>query len=343
MIKSFHKLLLCLIFLPGVTSVFAQYRIDRWTADDGLPQNSVYGIVQTDDGYLWMATLDGLARFDGVRFTVFNKSNSPGIVNNRFISLFKDIRGDLWAGTEARGIIRYHNGSFSNYPLSLGRMINSINADPNGNPVISVSESTIVHFSGEEFTTYDSQTVFHDNSLTAQKQNIRLVCTPDPNAFQGSCILDGKPLNFSPEENINNNKLRAAVRDAGGDFWLVNNKDELVRVENGKVIRNYDEADGLPQYPLDFVAGAKIYLVSWDGKDSLWLTDLTTMRNELLVKIPVAVPQQADDIYPPYRSGASIFQSSFQDSEGNLWFGTRRGGLYRARKQIVNSFRPAKV
>src|SRR4051812_26512364 len=57
----------------------AQYRFDHWTADNGLPQNSVRDIVQTQDGYLWFTTFDGLVRFDGVRFTVFNKSNSPGI------------------------------------------------------------------------------------------------------------------------------------------------------------------------------------------------------------------------------------------------------------------------
>jgi ligand-binding sensor domain-containing protein len=83
------KLLLCFCLCFGFIEAAAQYRIDHWTADTGLPQNSVYGIVQTGDGYLWLATLDGLARFDGVRFTIFNKSNSAGIVNNRFVSLFE--------------------------------------------------------------------------------------------------------------------------------------------------------------------------------------------------------------------------------------------------------------
>ena len=77
-----------LVWLPVVihlvSSASAQYRFDVWTADDGLPQNIIRGICQTPDGYLWLATLDGLARFDGVRFTVFNKGNSPGIDSNRF-------------------------------------------------------------------------------------------------------------------------------------------------------------------------------------------------------------------------------------------------------------------
>jgi ligand-binding sensor domain-containing protein len=45
-----------------------------------LPQNTVTGVVQTPDGYLWLSTFDGLARFDGVRFTIFDKGNTKGIV-----------------------------------------------------------------------------------------------------------------------------------------------------------------------------------------------------------------------------------------------------------------------
>ena len=59
----------------GSATAIAQYRFDHWTADNGLPQNSVRDIVQTGDGYLWFTTFDGLVRFDGVRFTVFDKTN----------------------------------------------------------------------------------------------------------------------------------------------------------------------------------------------------------------------------------------------------------------------------
>ena len=52
-------------------------------------QNIIRAIHQTADGYLWLATLDGLARFDGVRFTIFNKSNSPSMESNRFTGLYE--------------------------------------------------------------------------------------------------------------------------------------------------------------------------------------------------------------------------------------------------------------
>ena len=98
----------------------AQYRFDHWTADNGLPQNSVRDIVQTRDGYLWLATLDGLVRFDGVRFTVFNKSNSPGIISNRFLQLYEDGQGALWASTDSSGLTRLRQGRFTTYTTAHG-------------------------------------------------------------------------------------------------------------------------------------------------------------------------------------------------------------------------------
>ena len=90
----------------------AQYRSTQWTADSGLPQNSVRGIVQAADGYLWVATLDGLAKFDGIRFTVFNKSNTPGITSNRFVAMAEGDGGDLWIASEDGNLTRYHAGHF---------------------------------------------------------------------------------------------------------------------------------------------------------------------------------------------------------------------------------------
>src|SRR3954464_14982763 len=112
------RLVALLAFCP-CASALAQYRFDHWTADNGLPQNSVRDIVQTQDGYLWFTTFDGLVRFDGVRFTVFNKSNSPGIASNRFTDLFEDRQGDLWAMLDTGEIVRRHQGRFTTYTEGL--------------------------------------------------------------------------------------------------------------------------------------------------------------------------------------------------------------------------------
>ncbi len=76
MVENLVVLLACACWLTAP----AQYRFDHWTADNGLPQNSVRDIVQTRDGYLWLATLDGLVRFDGVRFTVFRLVHTPTLI-----------------------------------------------------------------------------------------------------------------------------------------------------------------------------------------------------------------------------------------------------------------------
>src|SRR6202021_3743128 len=90
----------------------AHYRYVAWPAVCGPPQNIIRGSCQTPGGDLWIATLDGLARFDGVHFTVFSKSNSVGIVSNRFGAMVEGKNGDLWLYSEGGGITRYHQGSF---------------------------------------------------------------------------------------------------------------------------------------------------------------------------------------------------------------------------------------
>ena len=86
-----------IVFWAGfsATASAQEYGFDVWTTTNGMPQNTVTGVVQTPDGYLWLSTFDGLARFDGVRFTIFDKDNTSGIVNNRFAWLFAEIPGEL--------------------------------------------------------------------------------------------------------------------------------------------------------------------------------------------------------------------------------------------------------
>ena len=93
--------------------------IDVWETDDGLPQNSVISMIQTRDGYLWLGTLNGLVRFDGVRFTVFDESNTPGLTSSQIVSLFEDSRSNLWVGTESGGAFLIKDGRVTS--LDIGR------------------------------------------------------------------------------------------------------------------------------------------------------------------------------------------------------------------------------
>src|ERR1044071_333661 len=90
----------------------SQFNHEVWLTENGLPQNTVHAIAQTKDGYIWIGTEEGLARFDGVKFTVFDKQNTPEIKSNYIRSLLADRQGALWIGT-AQGLVRMVNGKFT--------------------------------------------------------------------------------------------------------------------------------------------------------------------------------------------------------------------------------------
>ena len=114
--KSRLLLLFLLAFVYSPFSLAQENRFKIWNTENGLPQNSVVGIAQTPDGYIWLATFDGLARFDGVRFTVFRKLDTPELPTNRLVDLFVDPEGRLWILTEvANRIVVYEKGRFASF------------------------------------------------------------------------------------------------------------------------------------------------------------------------------------------------------------------------------------
>jgi ligand-binding sensor domain-containing protein len=90
----------------------SQFGHDVWTSDSGLPQNSVTAILQDRDGYLWMGTQEGLVRFDGVRFTVFDTRNTKALSDDWVQALLQARDGTLWIGTVA-GLVSLKDGAFS--------------------------------------------------------------------------------------------------------------------------------------------------------------------------------------------------------------------------------------
>lgn len=347
--RSSKNLFLCLCLCLGVAGVNAQYRIDQWTADDGLPQKSVYGIVQAADGYLWLATVDGLARFDGVQFTVFNKGNSPGIVNNRFISVFEDKPGDLWAGTEESGIVRFNGGRFQYFGADAGipRSVRWIESNANGDGAIFHGPNETVRFRDGKVFPVDEQSNFPPEKA-ARSSNVKIICRPNFEDKFSECFVDGQWLSFSYPDGLSPEKFVSveqdtnpdgspqvrfvtAAQEANGNVWLITADGRLARVENGQVTGVFDDRNGLPKFPLYFMPGSSLGLVAKDEHGSLWLVELPSMRRELLLK---------KDAVPPPLDKLEIL-SAYRDSEGNLWFGTKRDGLFRARKQVIASYSEA--
>ncbi len=282
----------------------AQYRFDHWTADNGLPQNSVRDIVQTRDGYLWMTTFDGLVRFDGVRFTVFNKSNSPGLPSNRFTYLYEDWRGDLWAVLENGGIVRRHQGRFTTYAQAQGvpeGVIPQLGEDEQGNVLL-----------------YD---------LLYQRQG--LYWGPDVQVRVWRWSED----RFQPAEDLRATYTGPLIpvaetpiflnyfRMIAGEVWLAT-PERVVRFLKGGGAQVYSEQTGLPGKQPRLISSQQgiQQVLTRDGSGHLWLTELKSMQSQL-------VSQQEPE-------GFSSF-SGFADSEGNYWFDTNGNGLFRARRQTV--------
>lgn len=130
-------IVLTLVAVMQIAVQAEEYGLDTWTTANGLPQNTVTGVVQTPDGYLWLSTFDGLARFDGVRFTIFDRGNTKGIVNNRFARLVADREGAFYAITEDNVVTVYRDGQFTSYTqfAAAGEPIATIETSAAGDPI----------------------------------------------------------------------------------------------------------------------------------------------------------------------------------------------------------------
>ena len=97
---AFLLLFLCgTAFALDPNKSLTQYRLDVWKETPGLPQSVIMDILQTRDGYIWLATEGGLVRFDGVRFARFEKGHATQLKDNEIQKLLEDRDGSLWIGT----------------------------------------------------------------------------------------------------------------------------------------------------------------------------------------------------------------------------------------------------
>jgi ligand-binding sensor domain-containing protein/two-component sensor histidine kinase len=94
--------------------------VDSWNNEQGLPQSSVISVIQTRDGYLWLGTLNGLVRFDGNRFAIFDENNTPNLGSDRIVYLFEDSHTNLWVGTDTAGFVMISGGNMTNFVSKTG-------------------------------------------------------------------------------------------------------------------------------------------------------------------------------------------------------------------------------
>src|SRR5437588_7106369 len=128
----FTGLLITLLVLCGGRALaldtrreLAQFSRQVWQTENGLPQNTVHSVIQTRDGYIWAATEEGLARFDGLGFVVFDKENTPQLRSNDVRSVMQDRSGALWLST-SEGLVRLSDGVAAPFTTGQGRPGNDV-------------------------------------------------------------------------------------------------------------------------------------------------------------------------------------------------------------------------
>ncbi|HTS00611.1 MAG TPA: two-component regulator propeller domain-containing protein [Bacteroidota bacterium] len=341
-----------------------QFVHDVWTAHDGLPQNGVYSLHQTHDGYIWFGSQEGLVRFDGVRFTVFDRTNTKEMTRGWVLYLMEDTDDNLWISYSSRaaGAGLYRNGVFRGIGVKDGLHNNTVRF------TYQTRDSSVWFLHFPWGITRDrhgvmsqygvaqglpSDTVWgvsddsHGNFWFATPEGI-VRSTPGGNTLFSKA--NGMPANrvwwLFPRGNC-------MFEDSRGAVWMPTDSG-LVRYMDG-ALRTFTMRDGL----LD----NRVYAIDEDKSGTLWLVStsgITSIAGSTIrgYKPPVPFDVVNDFLLDAnnslwvaslhglwrFRAGAfdhfgrengmtdETINTVFIDAEGSVWFGTDSGGLHRLRE-----------
>ncbi len=311
----------------------AQYRFDQWTTDQGLPQNSVNSILQTVDGYIWFTTLDGLVRFDGVKFTVFNKSNSKNLLTNRLTRLIVDDENSLWICTEAGGLVRYRAGEFRSFTTDDGLPSNTVYEvlkDSDGS-ILAFTRYGIARFADNRFAPVidEKNRDYHEFKIYPAPSGIRwelntnaLIAEKDGTETTYDLPPNLKQI-FLPSFNFFYFAKMFEERDGTLWIWLVSGK--LFKFKDGI----FDEimAKGTPL--------SVVRVITQDQQGDVWLGT----ENDGACRLN----QNKFVCFDSTKGLNSNFVTDiFSDREGTIWMASNDKGISRLTKQVITPFSTAK-
>jgi signal transduction histidine kinase/ligand-binding sensor domain-containing protein len=393
--------------LRAETAVAKRYVIDVWQSERGLPQNTVTGIAQTPDGYLWISTLDGLARFDGMRFKLFKAGNTPALGSGRIRFLFTGRHGELWLATQEGGVTKFENGWFTALPLPESQgtrpAVTQVAEDDSGGVWLSTEDGKVARLADGHYsvvsTNWDptGKTAFqvradaHGRLLATSGTGLyevageRLVPTLQGKRAEyvvhcasrgGGWWLsvsnevrrwrDGQWAGTIPGPSPAASAIRTALEDHSGHLWLGTWGNGLFRCDTNGSVLQFTKADGLSSdfvrtlcedtegnlwaggseggglarlHPPLFTVYGLAQGLSWDwitsvseGPDGeLWVgTDgygLNRLREDVIR------PASSEPVITPLQVMVAL-----ADHQGQVWLGTRRGGLFQAKEGAATRF-----
>lgn len=348
----------------SASAAVPHYFTRTWQVEQGLPQNKVTAVVQTRDGYLWVGTYCGLARFDGVRFTVFDDINTPELRSSRITSLFEAADGALWIGTESGEVSRYKDGHFAAVPLRPnwgGGKIYGITAD-------TANDVWLVNEAGELARARDGKVlsppaggvskflclargtdgtiwVERDGWVSVLKAD-RLTSELSTNDYvQGFCAARDGGFWVAVNGRIRKWKDGKWDADFGAAPWGWNVVSRMVETSSGFL------AGGASNYGLWLIHpggtnAPAVHLDRMSGLPSDWVMSMWEDREKNLwcgtgAGLVVIHPSNLETISPPDKWQGCPVLSVLSEPDGTLWFGTEGAGLYRLRNGSWTNFAEA--
>ncbi len=329
----FGSAALVAVFLGGPDRAGAQmadsrFSIATWSTGQGLlPDDSVLALTQTHDGYLWLGTLDGMVRFDGVRCTVFDESNTPRLPSSKIVRLFEDSRGNLWVGTHTAGAALISQGHVE--PLKIGRgrrtgHLISICEDCTGAVWLLTEDGQLDRYANGQIDVWNmsdsaGQSVIADKAGKVWIGAGRQILGLDPAAVRSAAPL---PVARGPAVR---SRLNLLLASRAGGYWCL--ADGVIRKYSGTRV----ESDFGP-YP--WLNGFDNVKAACEDRDGHLIVGTGGPYGQGVFWFD-ADGHFARICLTNGLSGDSVYALQ-ADADGNLWVGLEGGGLNRVRPKLFN-------
>lgn len=320
-----------------------EYSHRVWRTEDGLPQNRVQAIAETPEGYLWVGTSEGLARFDGVRFLIFDRSNTPAMTDNSILSLETAPDGSLWIGTEGGGLLHYAGGVFRRFGQTEGLtngFIRATHLDQSGTLWVGTDRG-FFRSTNHGFERLDNTREVPLASITAVAEDAagkiwaasavgllrfdgtlqRARCGDRPEGpgitvalLRERLISEGCE---APGFALPNLRISSLHRDAAGNLWIGTIGSGLLSMKSGA---------GASSVSGSVIPDSTVYLLFEDREHNIWAAgqDGLVCVSPAVASMVAAHEGIADD----------NISSTYEDREGKLWLVSFSGQIYRLNGEV---------
>lgn len=302
----------------------SQYVRQNWKIEQGLPQNSLSSIAQTPDGYMWFGSKEGLLRFDGINFILYNNQNTPEFLENDVWALLTDSNGNLWIGTNGGGLLKYDGKYFTCYTTSDGLCDNavwSLYEDSRKRLWIGTGGGGVSCLADGKFTNYNTENGLSNNLIWSIIEDKYGVIWAGTDGGYINCIEHSGIIQYDEYSNYPGDYTLSGFKDSKGNLWFGASGWGLVKFDYN-TFKLFTTSDGLP--------GTNIWGITEDSKGVLWIATENGLANYSNGKFSTFT--EADGL------SSNILTAVFEDVEGNIWITSKGGGITCFRDGVVTSY-----